>query len=90
MLQLLTSGPVKVGLANHTSASLSVTSPKTGIWNHTVWKHSSAQRITQFTISERFFENMLEKWGIYKENLVCVTTDNATNMIKAFEEFGDL
>ncbi|XP_038860759.1 E3 SUMO-protein ligase ZBED1-like [Salvelinus namaycush] len=37
-----------------------------------------------------FFENMLEEWGINKKDLVCITTDNATNMIKAFEEFPDL
>jgi hypothetical protein len=33
---------------------------------------------------------MLEEWGINKKALVCKTTDNATNMIKAFEEFPDL
>ncbi|KAI2645357.1 E3 SUMO-protein ligase ZBED1 [Labeo rohita] len=40
-------------------------------------------------ISE-FFENMLEEWGINKKELVCITTDNATNMIKAFEGFSDV
>ncbi|XP_064877113.1 E3 SUMO-protein ligase ZBED1 [Oncorhynchus nerka] len=38
----------------------------------------------------RVFENMLEDWGINQKDLVCITTDNATNMIKAFEEFPDL
>ncbi|XP_029571196.1 zinc finger BED domain-containing protein 1 [Salmo trutta] len=33
---------------------------------------------------------MLEEWGINKKDLVCITTDNATNMIKAFEAFPDL
>ncbi|XP_051771149.1 E3 SUMO-protein ligase ZBED1-like [Ctenopharyngodon idella] len=32
-----------------------------------------------------FFDNMLQEWGINKERLVSVTTDNATNMKKAFE-----
>ena len=35
-------------------------------------------------------ENMLDEWNIRKENLVSVTTDNATNMVKAFTEFPDL
>ncbi len=37
-----------------------------------------------------FFENMLEEWGINKKDPVCITTDNATNMIKAFEGFLDV
>jgi hypothetical protein len=38
----------------------------------------------------RVFENMLEEWGINPKDLVCITTDNATDTIKAFEEFPDL
>ena len=30
---------------------------------------------------------MLEEWEINQKDLVCVTTDNATNMTRAFEEF---
>ncbi|XP_056092489.1 E3 SUMO-protein ligase ZBED1-like [Rhinichthys klamathensis goyatoka] len=44
----------------------------------------SAQNISEF------FDNMLEEWGINKKDLVCITTDNATNMIKAFEEFSEV
>ncbi len=44
----------------------------------------SAENITEF------FENMLEEWEINKTDLVSITTDNATNMTKAFEGFPDL
>lgn len=37
-----------------------------------------------------FFENMLEEWDITKTSLVSVTTDNAANMTKAFEDFPEL
>ncbi|XP_051800213.1 E3 SUMO-protein ligase ZBED1-like [Acanthochromis polyacanthus] len=61
------------------------------------WKLSSHCLETQFfpedhtsqNITE-FFKNMLEEWGIKKQDLCCITTDNATNMVKAFEEFTDL
>ena len=33
---------------------------------------------------------MLEEWEINKTDLVSITTDNETNMIKAFELFPDL
>ena len=33
---------------------------------------------------------MLDEWEINKTDLVSITTDNATNMIKAFEQFPDL
>lgn len=33
---------------------------------------------------------MLEERGINKKDLVCITTDNATNMIKAFEDFSEV
>ncbi|CAL9696828.1 unnamed protein product [Knipowitschia caucasica] len=33
---------------------------------------------------------MLEEWEINKTDLVSITTDNATNMTKAFEDFPDL
>lgn len=33
---------------------------------------------------------MLEEWGINKKDMVCITTDDATDIIKAFEEFPDL
>lgn len=32
---------------------------------------------------------MLEEWGINRNDLVCITTENAANMIKAFEVFPD-
>lgn len=35
-------------------------------------------------------ENMLQEWEIKKEQVVCVTTDNASNMQKAFENFPDM
>lgn len=44
----------------------------------------SAQNIREF------FENMLEEWAIKNTDLVSITTDNATNMIKAFEDFPEL
>nr|XP_054591712.1 E3 SUMO-protein ligase ZBED1-like [Nothobranchius furzeri] len=44
----------------------------------------SAQNIAEF------FENMLEEWEINKTDLVSITTDNAANMTKAFEEFPDV
>lgn len=42
--------------------------------------------------SHQFFENMLDEWGSNKKDIkmVCITTDNATNMIKDSEEFPDL
>lgn len=40
---------------------------------------------THAHISE-MIENMLQAWNIQKENVVCFTTDNASNMRKAFEE----
>lgn len=36
------------------------------------------------------FNNMLEEWEISKSSLVSVTTDNAANMAKAFEDFPEL
>ncbi|CAM4728583.1 unnamed protein product [Leuciscus chuanchicus] len=58
----------------------------------TDWKLQSNCLETQFfpgdhtadNISE-FFDNMLQEWGINKEFFVSITTDNATNMKKAFE-----
>lgn len=35
-------------------------------------------------------ENIIDEWGISKDNFVCITTDNAANMLKAFEDFPDL
>lgn len=56
------------------------------------WKLQSNCLETQFFPEDHtadnireFFDNMLQEWGINKERLVCVTTDNATNMKKAFE-----
>ncbi|KAL6478672.1 hypothetical protein MHYP_G00121050 [Metynnis hypsauchen] len=56
-----------------------------------------ATGITQFIPEDHsahnireFFENMLEEWAINKKDLVCITTDNVTNMVKAFDEFPDL
>ncbi|XP_056095123.1 E3 SUMO-protein ligase ZBED1-like [Rhinichthys klamathensis goyatoka] len=58
----------------------------------TDWKLQSNCLETQFFPEDHtadnireFFENMLQEWGINKERLVSVTTDNATNMKKAFE-----
>lgn len=34
--------------------------------------------------------DLLEEWMIRKSDLVSITTDNATNMVKAFKDFPDL
>jgi hypothetical protein len=76
---------VKSRVVNHTSASL--------IYYLTPdWKLES--KLPGNTVHPRRslgsqFENMLEEWGINKKDLVCITTDNATNMTQAFEEFPD-
>lgn len=35
-------------------------------------------------------ENILEEWNIKKEQLVCITTDNASNMQKALVDFSNM
>lgn len=65
LLQLLTSGPVKAGVVNPTSASLSITSPQTGNWNQTAWKQFFPEDHSAHNIRE--FENMLEEWGDQQE-----------------------
>ena len=35
-------------------------------------------------------ENILEEWNIKQDQVVCVTSDNASNMQKAFKDFADL
>lgn len=56
---------------------------------HCLETHFFPEDHTAENITE-FFENMLVEWEINKTNLVSITTDNATNMTKAFEEFPDL
>lgn len=82
MQQLLTYGPAVEEVVIHTSASPSTT----------YWKLQSHCLETQLFPEDHtahnirgFFDNMLQEWGINKERLVSVTTDNATNMKKAFE-----
>ncbi|KAI2644214.1 E3 SUMO-protein ligase ZBED1 [Labeo rohita] len=55
-------------------------SATTDLWTSSSGDHTSEK------ISE-MFENMLQEWKISKESLCGITTDNATNMKKAFAEF---
>uniref|UniRef100_A0AAR2KXW3 HAT C-terminal dimerisation domain-containing protein n=1 Tax=Pygocentrus nattereri TaxID=42514 RepID=A0AAR2KXW3_PYGNA len=53
---------------------------------HCLETHFFPEDHTSENISE-MFENMLQEWKLPKEDLCGITTDNATNMKKAFSDF---